>query len=136
MSGPELMRTMRMKFPDLTIEELLDRVRRDMITGHIAKLRAIKTDDVLDLLSEARQWNLSQEDVFELVHQIALTFPDPIAMDASDLIESKSTWTVYKFICKLQREPDPRGCFSWYSGSVGYSRSRNRREKSPLRQRA
>jgi len=132
MSGPDLMRTMRTKFPDLSIEELLDRVRSDMIDGHITKLCAIRTNDILDLLSEAHAWNLSQEDVTELVRRIAQTFPEPIASDATGMLETKSAWMIYKFISKLKK-PATTGCFSNFFWS---SRSSNTRGKSPPRPRS
>lgn len=117
MSGHALMREMRIKFPNLTIEELLDRVRSEVITQHVSHLRTIKTSDILVLLSEARPWDLAAEDVRRILEEIAKTFPGPIAQDAACLLEGETAaWFLYKFICKIQKDPDPqdRGCCGWF----------------------
>lgn len=126
MSGHALMREMRTKFPNLTIEELLDRVRSEVVAHHVAHLRTIKTDDILVLMSEARHWDLAAEDVNRILEEIAKTFPGPIAQDAACLLEGESAaWFLYKFICKIQKDPEPRGCgcfFKRCSSGSSYSR--------------
>lgn len=106
MSGPELMREMRSRFPNLTIEELLDRVRSDMVDRYVAHLRTIRASDVTDLLTEARRWDLSREDVAGIILQISKTFPETIASEAREMT-ADAAWSLY-----IQRDPEPpRGCF-------------------------
>lgn len=109
MSGPELMREMRIQFPNLSIEELLDKVRSTMIDRHLIRLRAVRTNDVLDLLVEMRKWDPAEEDVLAIMDQIAKTFPEPVATDAAILLESHSVWHLYKFLCKIKKDPEPSG---------------------------
>ena len=118
MSGPELMREMRSQFPNLTIEELLDRVRSDMVDRYVAHLKTIRAKDIMELLTEARRWDLSREDVDGIVLQISKTFPEPMASGALALT-GDAAWSLY-----IHREPEPpRGCcFSWRS-SPSSSRS-------------
>ncbi|BAT22579.1 hypothetical protein [Yellowstone lake phycodnavirus 3] len=118
MSGPELMREMRSRFPNLTIEELLDRVRSEMVNRYVAHLKTIQANDVKELLTEARRWDLSREDVTGIVLQISKTFPEPMASEAAGL-PADGAWSLYTY-----RDPEPpRGCcFNWRS-SPSSSRS-------------
>ena len=119
MSGPELMREMRSLFPNLTIEELLDRVRSEMVNRYVAHLKTLQANAVTELIVEARRWDLSREDVTEIVLQISKTFPEPMASEALALTSGEGAWSLYTY-----RDPEPpRGCcFSWRS-SPSSSRS-------------
>lgn len=119
MSGPELMREMRIQFPNLSIEELLDKVRSEMVDRYVAHLKTVRANDITELLTEARRWDLSREDVDGIVLQISKTFPEPMASGALTLT-GDAAWSLYT----TRREPEPpRGCcFSWRS-SPSSSRS-------------
>jgi hypothetical protein len=119
MSGPELMREMRNRFPNSSIEEILDLVRSEMVDRYVAHLKTIRVNDVTELLIEARRWDLSREDVTGIVLQISKTFPEPIASEALALAGGDGAWSFYTY-----REPEPpRGCcFNWRS-SPSSSRS-------------
>ena len=119
MSGPELMREMKSRFPNSSIEDILDRVRSEMVDRYVAHLKTIRANDITDLLTEARRWDLSREDVDGIVLQISKTFPEPIASGALALAGGDAAWTLY-----IHREPEPpRGCcFNWRS-SPSSSRS-------------
>ena len=121
MSGPELMREMRSRFPNLTIEELLDRVRSEMVDRYVAHLKTIQANAVTELITEARRWDLSREDVTGIVLQISKTFPEPIASEALALAGGDGAWSLY-IACQ---EPEPlRGCcFKWRSPSSSRSSS-------------
>jgi len=122
MSGPELMREMRSRFPNLTIEELLDRVRSEMVDRYVAHLKTIQATAVTELVTEACRWDLSREDVTGIVLQISKTFPEPIASEALALVGGDGAWSLY--IARQEPEP-PRGCcFNWRS-SPSSSRSSN-----------
>jgi hypothetical protein len=112
MSGPELMREMKSRFPNSSIEDILDRVRSEMVDRYVAHLKTIRANDITDLLTEARRWDLSREDVDGIVLQISKTFSEPIASGALALAGGDAAWTLY-----IHREPEPpRGCcFSWRS---------------------
>ena len=120
MSGPELMREMRSLFPNSSIEELLDRVRSEMVDRYVAHLKKLQVNDVTELLIEARRWDLSREDVDGIVIHISKMFPEPIASEALALASGGGAWSLYV----ARREPEPpRGCcFSWRS-SPSSSRS-------------
>jgi len=120
MSGPELMREMRSRFPNLTIEELLDRVRAEMVDRYVAHLKTIGANDITGLLIEARRWDLSREDVAGIVLQISKTFPEPISAEAAGL-NADAAWQIYA----THQEPEPpRGCFfSCLRSSPSSSRS-------------
>ena len=117
MSGPELMREMRSRFPNLTIEELLDRVRSEMVDRYVAHLKTIQATAVTELITEARRW----DDVAGIVLQISKTFPEPIASEALALVGGDGAWSLY--IACQEPEP-PRGCFfSCLRSSPSSSRS-------------
>jgi hypothetical protein len=111
MSGPELMREMRSRFPNSTIEELLDRVRSEMVDRYVAHLKTIRANAVAELLVEARRWDLSREDVAGIVLQISKTFPEPIATEAASL-SGDAAWDLY---ATAASEPEPHKCccFNW-----------------------
>ena len=119
MSGAELMREMRSRFPNLTIGELLDRVRSEMVDRYVAHLETIQANAVTELITEARRWDLSREDVSGIVLQISKTFPEPLASEARSLT-GDAAWSVYTY-----REPEPpRGCcFNWRRASSSRSSS-------------
>lgn len=120
MSGPELMREMRSRFPNLTIEELLDRVRSEMVDRYVAHLKTIQATAVTELVTEARRWDLSREDVTGIVLQISKTFPEPIASEALALVGGDGAWSLYI----ARQEPElPRGCCFSFRSSPSSSRS-------------
>ena len=121
MSGPQLMREMRNQFPNLSIEELLDRVRSEMVDRYVAHLKTIRVNDVTELLVEARRWDLSREDVTGIVLQISKTFPEPMASEALSLTSGDAAWLLYT----APREPEPRRwcCFNWRRASSSCSSS-------------
>ena len=109
MSGPELMREMRSRFPNSTIEEILDKVRSEMVDRYVAHLKTIRVNNITELLNEAQRWDLSREDVTGIVLQISKTFPEPLASEAQRLVGGDAAWNLYK----IRQEPEPpRGCFS------------------------
>lgn len=111
MSGQKLMKEIRARYPDLTIEELLDQVRTEQIRDYANRLKIIRTNSVLELLEEAVPWDLAQEDIQKLLRIMIVEFSTEIAEEAHGLLESGIYWNIYIFIMKTRTLPEQPKCF-------------------------
>lgn len=111
MSGPQLMKELATRRPDLTIEELLDHVRYEQLRDYANRLKSIHTNSALELLEAATTWDLAQEDIEKLLRIMIDEFSSEIAEEAGNLLESKMGWAIYVFIQKRQTPSEPSGCF-------------------------
>ena len=127
MSGPKLMKEIAAQQPDLTIEELLDRVRNAQLKDWAGRLKSIQTNSVLELLEAATTWDLSREDVEQLLRIMIEEFPPEIGDEARRLLESQLGWSIYIFIQKHYVVPDRPGCFFRVRSWPWCSRSTNTR---------
>jgi hypothetical protein len=106
MSGPDLVKSIMAQFPGASIEEVLDKARKAAIERYVTEL---KSTEPLEIIHEALKWNLAREDLASLLQN----FPQ-----AEPPLEIETAWSIYQFLSKIPKVPEPRtGCFCFRGSS-------------------
>lgn len=106
MSGPDVIKSLMSQFPGASIEEILDKARKMAIEKYTSEL---VSNDPLEIIHEALKWNLTREDLESLLQN----FPS-----AQPLLKHDVAWSIYQFLSKIHKVPEPAtGCFCFRGSS-------------------
>jgi hypothetical protein len=127
LSGSELMKALKLQYPDASIEEVLDKARLIGLEQIFFEIRDLTFETPVHIIEELCDRSLTCEDAITVLKLMA-DYNDKFRFEINQLIDSHSVETIYKFF-QLEISNPPQSC------CMRLRRTSNirRRNQQPLR---
>jgi hypothetical protein len=96
MQGPELMKALKLQYPDASIEEILDKARHAGIERIFSEIRDLTFETPVHIIEELCDRSITCEDAITVMKLIA-DYKKEFTGEINRLIDSRSVETIYKF---------------------------------------
>jgi hypothetical protein len=96
MQGPELMRALKLQYPDASIEEILDKARLIGLERIFFEIRDMTFETPVHIIEELCDRSLTCEDAITVLKLMA-GYKNEFSFEINKLIDSHSVEAMYKF---------------------------------------
>jgi hypothetical protein len=96
LSGSELMKALKLQYPDASIEEILDKARLIGLEQIFFEIRDLTFETSVHIIEELCDRSLTCEDAITVLKLMA-DYKDKFRFEINQLIDSHSVETMYKF---------------------------------------
>jgi hypothetical protein len=96
MEGPELMKALKLQYPDASIEEVLDKARFIGLERIFIEIRDLTFETPVHIIEELCDRSLTCEDAITVLKLMA-DHKDEFRFEINQLIDSHSVDTMYRF---------------------------------------
>ena len=96
LSGPDLMRTLKLQYPDASIEDILDKARLIGLERIFFEIRDLTFETPVHIIEELCDRSLTCEDAITVLKLMA-DYNNEFRFEINQLIDSHSIETMYKF---------------------------------------
>ena len=108
MQGPELMKALKLQYPDASIEEVLDKARLIGLERIFFEIRDLTFETPVHIIEELCDRSLTCEDAITVLKFMA-GYKDEFQNEIERLIESHSVEAIYNFF-QLEISNLPQSC--------------------------
>ena len=96
LNGPELMKALKLQYPDASIEEVLDKARLIGLERIFMEIRDLTFETPVHIIEELCDRSLTCEDAITVLKLMA-DYKNEFSFEINQLIDSHSVETLYKF---------------------------------------
>ena len=96
LDGPELMKALKLQYPDASIEEILDKARLVGLERIFMEIRDLTFETPVHIIEELCDRSLTCEDAITVLKLMA-DYKNEFRFEINQLIESHSMETMYRF---------------------------------------